>query len=110
MDYVGQLAALTTAACWAFMEGRRPDDKQWSDAVEHQQGKIMRALDQLETEADSMGDTVDLSTIAVGAALGYVDFRLGVLNWREGRPKLTAWFEAFSKRPSMAGTVPSDPA
>ena len=92
------------------MEGRRPDDKQWSDAVDRQKGKITRALDQLEAEADGMGDTVDLSTIAVGAALGYVDFRLGVLNWREGRPKLAAWYEAFSKRPSMAGTVPSDPA
>ena len=75
-----------------------------------QEGKITRALDRLESEAAAMGDTVDLSTIAVGAALGYVDFRLGHLNWRDGRPALAAWYEAFAKRPSMAGTVPSDPA
>lgn len=92
------------------MEGRRPEDKQWSDWSERQEGKITRALDRLESEAADMGDTVDLSTIAVGAALGYVDFRLGHLNWRDGRPALAAWFEAFAKRPSMAGTVPSDPA
>ncbi len=92
------------------MEGRRPEDKQWSDWSERQEGKITRALDRLESEAAGLGDTVDLSTIAVGAALGYVDFRLGHLNWRDGRPALAAWYEAFAKRPSMAGTVPSDPA
>jgi glutathione S-transferase len=92
------------------METRRPDDKQWADLVTRQRGKITRALDALEAEAKSLGDTVDLSTIATGAALGYVDFRLGDLNWRDGRPKLTAWYESFAKRPSMAGTEPADPA
>ncbi|MEM7124166.1 MAG: glutathione S-transferase N-terminal domain-containing protein [Pseudomonadota bacterium] len=94
----------------SVMEGRRPEDKQWSDWTTRQEGKITRALDRLESEAAELGEAVDLSTIAVGAALGYVDFRLGHLNWRDSRPNLAAWFEAFSKRPSMAGTVPSDPA
>jgi glutathione S-transferase len=98
------------AALACVMETRRPEDKQWSDWVTRQKGKITRSLDALEAEAGKLSDTVDLSTVALGAALGYVDFRLGHLNWRDGRPKLATWFEAFSKRPSMAGTVPADPA
>jgi glutathione S-transferase len=98
------------AALACVMETRRPDDKQWPDWVTRQNGKITRSLDALEAEAGKLSDTVDLSTVALGAALGYVDFRLGHLNWRDGRPKLATWFEAFSKRPSMAGTVPADPA
>jgi len=98
------------AALACVMETRRPEDKRWSDWVERQKGKITRALDALEAEADKLGDTVDLSTVAVGAALGYLDFRLDAMTWRDGRLKLAKWFERFSKRPSMAGTVPADPA
>jgi len=36
--------------------------------------------------------------------LGYIDFRLSDLGWRDGRPKLSAWHQAFSARPSMAKT------
>jgi glutathione S-transferase len=98
------------AALACVMETRRPADKQWADLVTRQQGKITRALDALEGEAAKLGNAVDLSTISVGAALGYVDFRLGVLDWRKGRPKLAKWYESFAKRPSMAGTAPADPA
>lgn len=98
------------AALTSVMEGRRPEEKQWPAEVERQKGKIARALDVLESEAGSLGDTVDLSTISTAAALGYVDFRRADMKWRDGRPNLAAWFEAFSKRPSVAGTVPADPA
>ena len=98
------------AAVTCVMETRRPDDKQWPDWVTRQQGKITRGLDALEAEAEALGETVDLSTITVGAALGYVDFRLGDMNWRDGRPKLAAWYENFARRPSMVGTEPRAPA
>ncbi len=90
----------------SVMETRRPDDKIWSDAINRQRGKIQRAIDALEGEIEAMGDAVDLSTISTGAALGYVDFRLGDLGWRDGHPKLAAWYEPFAKRPSMVGTTP----
>ncbi len=94
------------AALACVMETRRPEDKQWRGQIERQQGKVSRGLDALEAEADTFGDTIDVSTIATGTALGYIDFRLGDMNWRDGRPKLTAWYEAFANRPSMAGTRP----
>jgi hypothetical protein len=40
----------------------------------------------------------------VAVVLGYIDVRMGHLNWRNGRPKLTAFHASFSKRDSMVKT------
>jgi glutathione S-transferase len=40
--------------------------------------------------------------------LGYLDFRLAADNWRQGRPKLAAWYAEVEKRPSVAATVPQE--
>ena len=52
------------------------------------------------------GCTRKVSTIAVGCALGYLDFRFADHNWRAKRPKLAKWFTTFSKLPSMKTTAP----
>jgi glutathione S-transferase len=49
-----------------------------------------------------------MGQIAVGCALGYLDFRHGDLDWRKGRPALAAWEEKLRARPSMAATAPAD--
>ena len=49
---------------------------------------------------------LDIGQIAVGCALGYLDFRHDARGWRNGRPALAAWEKAFAARPSMAATVP----
>lgn len=64
-------------------------------------------LGEMEKQAESYGDAVNIGTIAVGCALGYHDFRFGEEQWRNGRPKLTKWYEQFSARPSMAQTAPA---
>jgi glutathione S-transferase len=50
---------------------------------------------------------LDMGQIAVGCALGYLDFRHEARGWRAGRPALAAWFEAFDGRPAMAATRPA---
>ena len=47
-----------------------------------------------------------IGQIAVACALGYLDLRWDADQWRQGRPKLAAWFESFSQRPSIASTTP----
>jgi glutathione S-transferase len=47
-----------------------------------------------------------LADIAVGCALGYLDFRFPTLGWRDTRPNATAWFQRFGDRDSMAATKP----
>ena len=45
--------------------------------------KIDGVLDQLEAEAKSLKGKLDLGTITIGCALGYLDFRFGA---RTGAP------------------------
>jgi glutathione S-transferase len=85
----------------------RPEGLRWEAWVAGQKGKIGRALDALEGEAEGLGRALDIGTIAIGCALGYLDFRYAGEGWREGRPRLAAWFEGFAARPSMVATAPS---
>ena len=84
----------------------RPKEYQWGDWIDGQREKFLRGLDQFEQEANSFGDSVDIGTIAAACALGYMDFRYPDEAWRNKRPTLAAWFETFSKRPSIATTSP----
>jgi len=82
----------------------RPEELRWTDWVDNQMAKIRRGLDMLETE--SMHDGVDIGTISVACALGYLDFRYPDEGWRDPRPRLAAWFEKFAARASMSETRP----
>jgi glutathione S-transferase len=86
----------------------RPEERRWPEWIEGQKAKIARALDALEGEAGSFGETLDIGTIALGCALGWLDFRYAADGWRGGRPRLAAWFERFARRPSMAQTAPRE--
>jgi glutathione S-transferase len=85
----------------------RPEARRWVQWVAGQKLKIARALDALEGEAAGFGAT-DIGTISIGCALGYLDFRYAADDWRAGRPGLSAWFEVFARRPSMAETAPQE--
>jgi len=98
---------LDAAVLRRYEAAMRPEEKQWEVWDEGQRLKVVRALDELEREADQLGDGATLGAIAVACALGYLDFRFGHENWREGRPKLAAWHDDWAKRPSMTATVPA---
>jgi glutathione S-transferase len=75
--------------------------------VEGQWAKIARALDALEDRwLAHLAGRIDAGQIAVGCALGYLDFRHAGRNWRAGRPGVARWFEQFAERPSMVATRP----
>ncbi len=84
----------------------RPESLRWSDWLDGQLAKVKSGLDSLEARAAAFGAKVDLGIIAVGCAVGYLDFRLASLGWRAKRPNTAAWFERFGARPSMVATRP----
>ena len=85
----------------------RPEDRRFPDWVEGQWAKVARALDAIEERwAAHLAGPLDMGQIALGCALGYLDFRHGERDWRAGRPMLAAWNAGFVKRPSMQATVP----
>ena len=55
---------------------------------------------------DRFGDEIHLGLISTVASLGYADWRHPDDGWRDGRPKLTGWFEEMMDRPAMAETEP----
>lgn len=100
--------ALEAALAAVIEKLRRPEDYVWSGWVDRQTGKIGAALDQLEGEAQAerfAGD-IDIAQITLGCTLGYIDFRLGDLRWRDTRPGLASWYESFSRRASMIVSAP----
>jgi glutathione S-transferase len=70
--------------------------------------KIASALDRIEIEGVGSAVFPDIGQIAIGCALGHLDFRFAADDWRVGRPKLAAWYSDFSRRPSMQATEHAD--
>jgi glutathione S-transferase len=84
----------------------RPEALRSSDWVAGQMDKVGCALAELERRAGALGDRIDVGTIAVACALGYLDFRFAPLTWRAQCPTLDRWFEGFDARKSMRATAP----
>ncbi len=86
----------------------RPGASRSPEWVEGQWAKIDRALTAIEGRwTGHLAGPVDMGQIALGAALGYLDFRHATRDWRGTRPKLAAWWAAFLQRPSMQATQPA---
>ena len=88
------------------LEGLRKPGEQSADFVARQTEKVKNGLDALEKEAGSFAAEPTIGEITVACCLGWLEFRKPTGDWRPGHPKLAAWLDAFSKRPSMSATVP----
>jgi glutathione S-transferase len=86
----------------------RPEPLRFAPWRDGQLDKIACALTQFAAWLPGFGDRVDIGTITVGCALGYLDFRFADLGWRNGREGLANWFAAFDARPAMTATRPHD--
>jgi len=99
---------LDTLLMWRG-EATRPPAQQ---SIKHMQAwrlKTKVSVDALEEQADGLGASqFSIGHIALGVALGYVDFRFPELKWRDGHPKLTAWHTTFEARPSTKTNTPVD--
>lgn len=98
---------LDAALLHRYEHALRPEEKRFQPWIDGQWAKLTASLDALERQAASFADRVDVGTIAVAAALGYLDLRFADKPWRTGRPALSAWFERFGARPSMVATKPA---
>ena len=82
---------------------RRPVDLRYPPLAEGQVEKLLAGYDFLERDGGLEGP-VDLGQIAVATALDWLAFR-ALPDFRPGRPRLTAWFDGFVRRPSMRATA-----
>ncbi|MBU3729981.1 MAG: glutathione S-transferase [Beijerinckiaceae bacterium] len=73
----------------------RDEDRREAKWIEHQQGKIDRALNALEKLDVPLHATPLIGEIALACALGYLDLRFEG-NWRTKHPRLVAWLDRFA--------------
>lgn len=98
------------AVLYRYETAMRPAALQWEAFASRQLKRIDDALDALEGRW--MGDLgeVTVGAITAACALSYLDFRFADRPWREARPRLGAFYEAFAKRPSMQASELANPA
>jgi glutathione S-transferase len=100
-------ATLEAALLIRYETVQRPEELRWPDWVRGQKEKIHSSFEQLEREAEEFAG-IDAGLIAIGCAIGFIDFRFPDWGWRATCPSLAAWYEQFVLRPSMQATAPTD--
>ena len=98
-------------ACVAIVkEKQRPSAQQSSEWIARQYGKIDASLNAMDlslgNHAYCMGVNYSLGDVAVGCALGYLEFRFPDLDWRAGHDNLGRLFDKVSTRQSFIDTAP----
>ena len=87
----------------------RPAQQQSEKYIAAYRLKTAASIDTLEDEAAALGAArFSIGHIAIGVALGYLDFRFADMDWRAGHPRIAAWYETFRARPSVAANQPVD--
>lgn len=101
-------AMMDAAVLYRYENSLRPEALRWEDWSKGQLNKITTSLDYLERHCmELLNGPCTIGNIAIGCALGYMDFRNVGGDWRADHPDLKDWFERFSERPSMKASMPS---
>lgn len=78
--------------------------------IERQMSKVRAALKSASTGLGERpwcnGQSYTLADIALGCALGWLDFRFPSIDWRAAHPNLARHYEKLSARPSFVETAP----
>lgn len=98
---------ISEAAVSLSFERSRPEEQRSPVWTGRWQRVVSRSLDALEAETGKLDGNLTLGRIAIVCALGYLDFRHDNLGWREGHPKLAAWYKTMSGRPAFKETEPA---
>jgi len=106
----GVLDAAILARLEANWSGREKAQRSpaWIDRQLAKVNASLKAMSQgLGEKPYCAGIYLSLADIAVGCALGYLDFRFGTIDWRETHPNLAKLHEKLMQRPSFIDTLPA---
>lgn len=92
----------------------RPEARQSKEWIDRQMLKVNEGLKAISKGLGDKpfcaGTHYTLADVAVGSALGWLDFRFPQIAWRDAYPNLGKLFDKLSDRTSFKDTVPQDPA
>jgi glutathione S-transferase len=97
-----RLQALADGLCDAALvqiyEARwRSEDRRDQKWLDHQAGKVERALAALEADPPNLTKQLHVGHVMTACALGYLDLRFAGA-WRKKHPKLRKWLAKFEER------------
>ncbi len=81
---------------------RRPPELRYPPLRDGYTQKLIASYDWLERELD-VDAPVHVGHVALATCLDWLEFR-ELPGFRDGRPRLAAWFDEFARRPSMRAT------
>ena len=89
---------------------QRPPEQQSPKWIDRQMGKVHAGVAAMSSglgdKAWCNGQAYSLADIAIGCALGYIDFRFASIDWRGDYPNLGRHYEKLAARPSFVDTQP----
>jgi glutathione S-transferase len=92
-------------ATWPGREGQR--SQAWIDRQMSRVLATLKSLSQgLGEKPYCTGNQLTLADVAVGCALGYLDFRFPAIAWRDEHPNLRRLYDKLATRPSFIDTAP----
>ena len=106
----GLLDAAILARLEATWSGRKEGERSqaWIDRQLKKIDDSLAAMDRaLAERSNCVGIHLSLADIAVGVAVGYLDFRFSQIDWRGQHPNLAALYERLSQRQSFKDTLPT---
>jgi glutathione S-transferase len=105
----GVLDALILARLEANWAGRQAGERSraWIDRQMSRVDSALASMSRgLSEKAWCVGIHFSLADVAVGCALGYLDFRFAHLDWRARHPNLARLAERLAARPSFVDSAP----
>lgn len=106
----GVLDALVLARLENHWAGRKDGERSqaWIDRQLAKTHTSLKAMSQgLADKPYCAGIHLTLADIAVGCALGYLDFRFPDINWRDDHANLAKLHDKLMQRPSFTDTLPT---
>jgi glutathione S-transferase len=105
----GLLDASILARMEAHWSGRADSERSqaWIDRQMRAVNNALKAMSQGAGDKPfCAGNHFTLADVAVGCALGYLDFRYPLIDWRGSYPNLHKLYDKLAARPSFADTAP----
>lgn len=88
----------------------RKPEQQSQDWIDRQMTKVHAGIKQMSIDLAEKpfcsGNHYSLSDVAVGCALGWLNFRFPEINWRGDYPNLGKLFDKLSERATFKDTIP----
>lgn len=102
-------AIMESAVLCVYEQRLRPPEHQSQDWIEAQWSKVAGSVKAINDRWMShLSGPLDMAQIAVGCALGYLDFRHNDRAWRKDNDALDDWFAVFCEQPFMKESAPKD--